>query len=49
METAQVDEAGTTRQLVATVLKISQMTYQDGHHAPRSEAPAKFRAPVARG
>jgi hypothetical protein len=36
VEIAEPDEAETVRELVATLLKISQITYRDGHHALRS-------------
>ena len=36
VETPEADEAKTIEQLVETLLKISQITYQDGHHALRS-------------
>jgi hypothetical protein len=36
VETPEADEANTIQQLVETVLKISQITCQDGHHALRS-------------
>src|ERR1700733_3224778 len=36
MEIPEMDEAKTIQQLVETLLKISQITYQDGHHALRS-------------
>jgi hypothetical protein len=36
VETPEVGEAKTIQQLVETLLKISQITYQDGHHALRS-------------
>jgi len=36
VETADPDEAETIRELISTLLKISQITYTDGHHALRS-------------
>jgi hypothetical protein len=36
VETADPDEAQTIRELISTLLKISQITYADGHHALRS-------------
>ncbi len=36
VETAEPDEAETVRELVSTLLKISEITYRDGHHALRS-------------
>ena len=36
VETAAADEADTIRELVSTLLKISLITYTDGHHALRS-------------
>jgi len=36
LEVAEPDEAATTQELIATLLKISAKTYQDGHHALRS-------------
>jgi hypothetical protein len=36
VETPEADEAKTIQQLVETLLKISQITYRDGHHALRS-------------
>jgi len=36
VEIPEPDEAQTIRELVATLLKISRTTYQDGHHALRS-------------
>jgi hypothetical protein len=36
VETVDSDEAETIRELISTLLKISQITYRDGHHALRS-------------
>ena len=36
VETPEPDEAETVRELIATLLKISEITYRDGHHALRS-------------
>jgi hypothetical protein len=36
VETPEADEAETIRELIATLLKISEITYRDGHHALRS-------------
>jgi hypothetical protein len=36
VELSEPDEAETIRELISTLLKISQITYADGHHALRS-------------
>lgn len=36
VESSDPDEAETIRELISTLLKISQITYADGHHALRS-------------
>jgi hypothetical protein len=36
VETPEPNEAETVRELIATLLKISETTYRDGHHALRS-------------